>query len=140
MPSSGSDDLALFRPNAHRRPWKWSKYPGQIGVRFNVRLGFALLAASLASGLSGCSDSGIVRTSVALRQAPAADSMILATIPIGSAVDVKNCTNGWCHVGWKGREGYILAKNLRVKGSPDGDQSDEDDFAAPDASGEGAPM
>jgi uncharacterized protein YraI len=128
MASLGRNGCDLARLIANRT--------GQVGAR----LGIALITASLASGLSGCSESGIVGRSVALRQTPTSDSIILATIPTGSAVEVKNCTNGWCHVGWQGRDGYILAKTLRAKASPDTDQADEDDFAAPDTSGEGAPM
>ncbi len=77
-----------------------------------------------------------------LKQAPAAESKVLAVIPKGSAITVGDCSNGWCRVSWNGRDGYILTKEMRlgsgVRRTTETGQSersdDEDDAnsAAPD--------
>ena len=41
----------------------------------------------------------------------------MATIPKGGTVKVSGCSNGWCFASWDGREGYILAKYVRVGGA-----------------------
>jgi uncharacterized protein YraI len=118
---------------------------GQASIRPRVRLGLACLAASLCVGLSACSDPGIVTVKAELRRVPADKSEVLATIPKGSVVKVRDCSNGWCRTSWNGRDGYILTKNVRIGGSvrPDADanrpDSDEDNLAVPDASGEAGP-
>ena len=88
---------------------------------------------------------GTVTTQANLQQTPANQSEVLGTIPKGSLVKVSDCTNGWCRTSWNGRKGYILTKNVRFKGSVRRDQdadrpdSDEDNIAVPDASGEAGP-
>ena len=109
-----------------------------------MRLGLAFLATSLGAGLSSCSDPEIVTAQVKLRQAPTTESEVLATIPRGGAIKVRNCTNGWCRISWNGRDGYILAKNVWIGPSlsrametdnpGEGDSQDDDTVAAPDSS------
>ena len=79
-------------------------------------MALAVLASVFCAALYGCSDAAIVTTQVKLQQAAAADSEVLATIPKGGTVKVSACTNGWCSASWNGREGYILAKYVRIGG------------------------
>jgi uncharacterized protein YraI len=112
---------------------------GQVRIGPPVRLLFALLAASVCGGLFACSDPGIVTVPVKLQQAPALESEVLATIPKGSTVRVKDCTNGWCRISWNGRDGYTLTKSLRIgffqHRTTDTDKpDDQDNVSVPDSS------
>jgi len=104
------------------------------------------IAASLC--LAACSDPGVVIRQVNLQQAPASESAVLASIPRGAGIEVKECSNGWCSVSWNGRGGYVLAKDVRTgaaarasadagppgnPATPGNDNSDDDNIAAPDA-------
>jgi uncharacterized protein YraI len=129
--------------------WSNGKDSNAYGAGLPVRLCFAFLTASLFAGLSACSAPGIVTAPVKLQQAPAVESEVLATIPRGSTVKVKDCTNGWCRVSWNGRDGYTLTKNLRIGGferrTTDTDKPDDDDIedkgnvSVPDSSDAAAP-
>jgi uncharacterized protein YraI len=98
----------------------------------------AVATFGLLTSLAGCSDPGVVRVQADLRQAPASESKVLAVIPKGSAIQVGDCSNGWCRVSWNGRGGYILTKSMRLAGGARGNmtepgQADEDaDPAMPD--------
>jgi Bacterial SH3 domain len=120
---------------------------GQASIGARQRLRLALLVAGLGAGLGCCSDPGIVTTQVKLQRAPATDSEVLAIIPRGSAIKVRDCTNGWCLVSWNGRDGYVLTKNVRIgdsarrtadTGTPDDDT--DDNVPAPDSSAPAAPL
>ena len=82
-----------------------------------MRLALALLTLGLCADLCGCSDAAIVTTEVKLQKIAADKSEVLATIPKGGTVKVSGCSNGWCFASWDGREGYILAKYVRVGGA-----------------------
>ena len=105
-------------------------------------MALAVLASVFCAALYGCSDAAIVTTQVKLQQAAAADSEVLATIPKGSTVKVSACTNGWCSASWNGREGYILAKSVRIgNGRPHtatdgsaGEGAEEDILPSPESS------
>ena len=95
--------------------------------------GLALLAIGLFVGVAGCSDSGTVTVQANLQQAPATESKVLAVIPKGSAIKVGDCSNGWCHAWWNGRDGYILTKSMRLAGQSEAqDGADDNNPAAPD--------
>jgi uncharacterized protein YraI len=110
----------------------------------------ALLAASLCVGLTACSDPGVVTVRVQLHQAPSNDSQVLASIPRGSAVKVRNCTNGWCNVSWNGHDGYIVTKDIRLgvaaasipqkDGSDSDDIENDDNISTPESGDTAAPM
>jgi len=120
---------------------------GQVLITARLRLGLAFMASCLCAGLCSCSDPGTVTAQVNLQHAPANESEVLATIPKGSFVKVRDCTNGWCRASWNGRNGYILTKNVRIGGSAhratDTDRRDDthvdDDMSVPDASNETGP-
>ena len=124
---------------AHCRTWKSA---GSGRAR-------ALLAAGLCGTLCCCSDAATVATQVNLLQAPAGQSEVMATIPRGSVIKVRDCTNGWCRASWNGHDGYILSKKVRVGDSvrrpaeanrQDSDYvGDEDSASVPDASGDTGP-
>ncbi len=75
------------------------------------RAGLALL---LAGFLGNCSDSGTVTTEAKLQQTPANASKVLAIIPPGSAINVGDCSSGWCRVSWNGHDGYVLTKSVHL--------------------------
>jgi len=109
----------------------------------------ALLAAGICATLCGCSEPATVTTQVNLLQAPSGQSSVVATIPRGSVIKVRECTNGWCRASWNDHDGYILSKYVRVGDSvrhpteanrQDSDYvGDEDGTTVPDASGETGP-
>jgi Bacterial SH3 domain len=114
----------------------------QVLIGRMARLALGLLTSGLCAGLYGCSEAGIVTTQVKLQQAAADESQVLATIPKGSAVNVSGCTNGWCHASWNGREGYVLAKYVRIGNArsrppadqPVGDGTEDDTAPGPESS------
>jgi uncharacterized protein YraI len=118
----------------------------QVSIRVRRRAGIAFIAAGL--WLAACSDPGVVVRQADLRQAPSNDSAVLASIPRGGSVTVKDCANGWCSVSWTSRSGYVLAKDVRIgaaarastdagaqgsAGTPGHDDSQDDNLAVPDA-------
>ena len=105
------------------------------------------MASCLCAGLCSCSDPGTVTAQVNLQQEPANESEVLATIPKGSFVKVRGCTNGWCRASWNGRNGYILTKNVRIGSfahratdtNRRDDTHEDDNMSVPDASNETGP-
>lgn len=88
----------------------------------------------VAVGIAACSDSGTVTSEAKLQQAPSAASQVLATIPQGSTLKVGDCSNGWCRASFKGRDGYLLAKSVRLserafRHTPEEDQPRGEDEA-----------
>jgi hypothetical protein len=57
-----------------------------------------------------------VASKVNLRLGPGINYSVLATIPGGSTVDVADCAGEWCTVHWRGRIGYVVARNLSIGG------------------------
>lgn len=116
---------------------------GQVLITTRARLGLALVSSSLCVALCSCSDSGTVTTQLNLRKAPASRSEVVATIPKGSVVTVRGCTNGWCRTSWNGNDGYILTKYVRIGDSAADvnrqDSDDEDSVTPPDGSSETGP-
>lgn len=83
-------------------------------MRGTNRAYLALLTVDLLANVTGCSDPGMATGQTELRQAPAAESKVLAVIPKGGSISVGDCSNGWCRVSWNGRDGYILSKSMRL--------------------------
>lgn len=89
---------------------------------------------AVAVGIAACSDSGTVTSEAKLQQAPSAASQVLVTIPQGSTLKVGDCSNGWCRASFKGRDGYLLAKSVRLserafRHTPEEDQPRGEDEA-----------
>lgn len=51
-------------------------------------------------------------TNTNLRLGPGLNFGVAATVPAGSVVDVIRCGAQWCNVLWRGRPGYMVARNL----------------------------
>ena len=68
----------------------------------------------VAVGVTACSDSGTVTSEAKLQQAPTPASEVVAIIPRGGTVKVGDCSKGWCRVSFSGRDGYVLAKSVRL--------------------------
>ncbi len=49
-----------------------------------------------------------------LRKSPGTDSPVLTIIPKGTTVEVGKCSNGWCETSTDGRDGFVIARNLRM--------------------------
>ncbi|MGH6770101.1 MAG: SH3 domain-containing protein [Xanthobacteraceae bacterium] len=47
-----------------------------------------------------------------LRMGPGTNFGIITTVPGGAVVNVIRCTAAWCNVLWRGRPGYMIARNL----------------------------
>jgi uncharacterized protein YraI len=55
-----------------------------------------------------------VTAKVNLRSGPGIYSEIITSIPAGSTVWITSCMGEWFDVTWNGRNGYAIARNLRV--------------------------
>jgi hypothetical protein len=74
----------------------------------------SLMAVAAASGQTLKPSTTIKETS--LRNAPRADSEVLAVIPRNTTVAAGDCRGGWCRVSWSGRAGYATDRDLGVAG------------------------
>jgi uncharacterized protein YraI len=71
------------------------------------------------AGPSATARFALVTAKVNLRSRPGTDAEILATISAGSRVEVTDCIE-WCMVTWKGRSGFVIARNLGIQGTRQG--------------------
>ena len=78
----------------------------------------AVLAATLAGAAAAAAVPAIVDRSAKLRSGPGAGYQIVATLPRGTAVDVRGCRVGWCEIVWSGGRGYIGQTLLVLAGMP----------------------
>jgi len=77
-----------------------------------------VLAATLAAAAAAAAVPAIVDRSAKLRSGPGAGYQIVATLPRGTAVDVRGCRVGWCEIVWSGGRGYIGQTLLALAGMP----------------------
>src|SRR5262245_24677307 len=77
-----------------------------------IIVGLAVLAAAAVAAPA------VVDRSAKLRTGPGAGYHILATLPRGTAVDVRGCSAGWCEIVWSGGRGFIGQTLLAVAGMP----------------------
>lgn len=47
-----------------------------------------------------------------LRVGPGLNFGVITTVPAGGVVDVIRCGAQWCNVLWRGRPGYMIARNV----------------------------
>ena len=59
-----------------------------------------------------------VATNTNLRQGPGLNFGVIVTAPAGSVVNVIRCGVEWCNVTFAGRPGYMIARNLGMRGAP----------------------
>jgi len=57
-----------------------------------------------------------IKKAAKLRAGQSADSSILATLPVGSEVQIKESTNGWNHVYFDGHDGFLPDSVLKDTG------------------------
>lgn len=80
---------------------------------FPLRSIFGGLAALLCSAGMAAAYPATVTTSLNLRSGPGAGYGVLATMPPGAVVDVRNCLgNGWCRLAFAGAVGYASGNYL----------------------------
>jgi hypothetical protein len=53
-----------------------------------------------------------------LRKGPGTDTEVLTLIPKGTTVEVGKCTNGWCEASVDGKDGFVIARNVRMAPRP----------------------
>jgi uncharacterized protein YraI len=86
--------------------WKFSR-------RTLCALALTLLAADAASAAPAR-----LAVNTNLRLGPGLSFGIIRTLPAGSVVDVIRCGAEWCNVLFRGRPGYLVARNLTGPGGP----------------------
>jgi len=57
-----------------------------------------------------------VPSTVNLRAAPGTKSEIVAKIPAGSLVNMKECSEGWCEITWQEKTGFAIQTGLDMTG------------------------
>lgn len=96
-----------------------------------MRLKIAGLAGVLLLGSVTMVSAATVRSQLNLRAGPGTGYGVVAVIPPGAEVDVRDCSGAWCRVGWGSVEGYANAAYL---------VDAPDDMDAPPAAGGPAPL
>src|SRR5262245_64489399 len=76
------------------------------------------LAVRPPAAAAGAAVPAIVDRSAKLRSGPGAGYQIVASLPRGTAVDVRGCRVGWCEIVWSGGRGYIGQTLLVLAGMP----------------------
>jgi uncharacterized protein YraI len=82
----------------------------------STRLTTCVAALILLSAASASAEPAYVPSTVNLRTAAGTTNEIVTKIPGGSLVDVASCTDGWCEVTWKGKNGFAIATALDRSG------------------------
>lgn len=59
----------------------------------------------------------VTHRNVNLRGGPGTNYALIRLISAGSAVDVKECKNGWCQVAFQGTDGYIIESSIAPNAS-----------------------
>jgi uncharacterized protein YraI len=74
----------------------------------------ATFAAALVIVSAAVADAAPARlaSNTNLRTGPGTNFGIITTVPGGAVVNVIRCTAAWCNVLWRGRPGYMIARNL----------------------------
>ncbi|HVV94491.1 MAG TPA: SH3 domain-containing protein [Hyphomicrobiales bacterium] len=78
-----------------------------------VVAGSALLAASAGVAMAY---PATVTTALNLRTGPGGGYAVETTIPAGAGVNVHSCGGGWCHLGFRGLQGYASAAYIAGAG------------------------
>ncbi|OJY41494.1 MAG: hypothetical protein BGP08_08060 [Rhizobiales bacterium 64-17] len=73
-------------------------------------------------------DAATVRSELNLRAGPGTGYSVVAVMPAGAEVDIRDCSGAWCRVVWGSAEGYANADYLV-------DEPDEGDRRPPAARG-----
>jgi SH3-like domain-containing protein len=66
------------------------------------------------AAVSACGQPAISKEEVLLLAKPGSDHEVMAVIPSGSAVKLSKCAHGWCQASWRGKNGYVLAKEFSI--------------------------
>src|SRR5262245_50486656 len=78
----------------------------------------ASFAAGLAPLGAAAAATAVIDRNAKLRSGPGAGYHTLATLPRGTAVDVRGCSGGWCEIAWAGGRGYVGQNLLVLAGTP----------------------
>ena len=77
-----------------------------------VRRAFCAAALTVIAADVASAAPARLATNTNLRLGPGTNFGVSATVPAGSVVDVIRCGAQWCNVLWRGRPGYMIARNL----------------------------
>jgi hypothetical protein len=72
--------------------------------------GFSVVVASCA-----LADPAITTRPVVMRAAPSAKAHLVQNVPPNAAIDLNECTGGWCYVSWRNLFGYLPADALAAQ-------------------------
>jgi uncharacterized protein YraI len=74
----------------------------------------ALCTAVVVAALTAAATAAPMRlgTNTNLRMGPGTNFGVIVTVPAGAIVNVIRCTALWCNVLWRGRPGYMIARNI----------------------------
>jgi uncharacterized protein YraI len=89
-----------------------------------ITLSAGLLAVAIGAAAA---EPVTVRNDAVLRAGPDASFSVIGHLPIGTKMEMTNCTAGWCQVDFNGIAGFVGATDLgnagAVRRSPPGRQS-----------------
>jgi len=86
---------------------------------FRAARAATLGAAALLLAATGASAAPARTTAdVNLREGPGTQYRVIASMPRGSLVDVRECVRAWCEVGYRGRVGWASRRFLAEGGAP----------------------
>ena len=79
-------------------------------------LGLVIGTLALIGGTPALAKPAYVPSTVNLRAGPGTDKENQGKIPIVSLIDVGECTNGWCAVGWQDKNGFAIESAIDFSG------------------------
>jgi uncharacterized protein YraI len=77
-----------------------------------------VVLAFLSSTIIATAKPAVVESTLNLRAGPGPGYAVLAVMPPGAAVDVRDCYDGWCHVTYGGLRGYASHGYLEIGAVP----------------------
>ena len=72
----------------------------------------ALAAGAALVAMMGAASAATVANDLNLRAGPGTNYPVVATMPAGAHVNVRNCTGSWCRVSFRGETGWASASYL----------------------------
>jgi hypothetical protein len=113
---------ARFEFEANRRAGRsGSALDGQaLQFRRRTMARGLLLISGFCSGVATCAlaDPAITIRPAAMRAAPSAKAHLVQNMPPNAAIDLNQCTGGWCYVSWRNRFGYLPADAVAAQPYP----------------------
>ncbi len=77
-----------------------------------MRMKYLALAAGALLISGGAASAATVTNSLHLRSGPGTHYRVVATMPAGAHVRIRNCTSSWCRVSFRGESGWASANYI----------------------------